>query len=188
MNEIEFVSLPDRETERVGVVDPRMLAMRIDGVDLRWRLAAATWSLWRREWEEEGEFDGEDPEEVEAELREYVLGRGHPLPEDEVGWPSRHFLGEWHGWPGATMRTGERLDLAGYGDTWGVPVLGCDCGIWECFPLCVRIEVGLETVTWRDFRYPTRSSWGALPMGPFRADRAAYERSLRSPERLSTQQ
>ena len=58
------------------------------------------------------------------------------------------------------------------------PVLGCTCGIWECWPLEARIEVTETTVKWSSFRQPHRPQWGELAMGPYEFGREAYEAAL----------
>ena len=61
------------------------------------------------------------------------------------------------------------------------PVLGCSCGVWECWPLEARIALTPTTVTWSSFRQPFRKQWGDLPIGPFVFDRDAYETALHAP-------
>ncbi|MFJ8112631.1 hypothetical protein [Streptomyces sp. NPDC096132] len=61
------------------------------------------------------------------------------------------------------------------------PLLGCPCGIWQCWPLQARIGVTSTTVTWSAFRQPYREEWGELPIGPFEFDREAYEAALAAP-------
>ena len=55
-----------------------------------------------------------------------------------------------------------------------LPVLGCACGIVDCWPLLVRIDVDAEWVVWRDFRHGFRD-WSYDGLGPFRFDRGEYE-------------
>ncbi len=53
-------------------------------------------------------------------------------------------------------------------------VLGCSCGIVDCWPLLARIEVREEWVVWRDFRHGFRD-WSYDRLGPFRFERGEYE-------------
>lgn len=81
------------------------------------------------------------------------------------GWPSQHFLGSprtlpWGGEEGETM------------------LLGCTCGIDECWALMARITVTPQTVTWSAFRNNCRD-WDLSAMGDFVFSRPQYERSLR---------
>lgn len=82
-----------------------------------------------------------------------------------------------------------RVDLAGqflggqgtpmFEDSNGkTALLGCGCGEVGCSPLMARIEVTDEAVTWQDFEQPTRPDWEYEGFGPFRFDRAQYERAL----------
>jgi len=59
-----------------------------------------------------------------------------------------------------------------------VQLLGHDCGEVGCSPLLARITVTDDTVTWEDFEQPTREDWDYSDLGPFRFDRAQYERAL----------
>lgn len=84
-----------------------------------------------------------------------------------VAWPSRHYLGE----PEETWyRENEAI------------ILGCDCGIADCWPLLARVSVGPTTVIWRDFRNGHRT-WDLSALGPFTFDRDQYESALRATER-----
>jgi hypothetical protein len=136
-----------------------VLGAAIDGVDLRRLVADATEPLWRAEGDPEGVDDG------------FVLFQHEGLPRADVGWPSRHFLGDV-------------ADHYGGHDDGEVPLLGCACGIWGCWPMLARIVVAAATVTWADFRQPFRSGWGILPIGPLAFDRTAYEASLAHPREL----
>ena len=64
-----------------------------------------------------------------------------------------------------------------------VILLGCICGIDECWPLLARVETTETTVIWSDFEQPYRSSnhpnsWDYSGFGPFVFDRIAYETEL----------
>lgn len=65
-----------------------------------------------------------------------------------------------------------------------IPLLGCLCGIWQCWPLTAHVETTPVTVAWSAFRQPGREQWGDLPVGPFVFERPAYERAFRSPTAL----
>ncbi|MFE7777393.1 hypothetical protein ACFU5O_26575 [Streptomyces sp. NPDC057445] len=137
--------------------------VRVDGTDLRVHAADATREPWRLENQ-----DDTTPEERE----EFLFSQHAGLTQDELGDPARHFLGE--GGPGLLRAT-----------TGAVAVLGCSCGIWECWPLLTHITVTPETVEWSGFRQPYRPTWGELPMGPYVFPRAAYENALAHPVHLA---
>ncbi len=63
-----------------------------------------------------------------------------------------------------------------------LPVLGCACGIVDCWPLLVRIESSAESVVWRDFRQGFRD-WPYGKLGPFRFERGEYEAEVDRIER-----
>ncbi|MFO0936870.1 MAG: hypothetical protein U0798_10190 [Gemmataceae bacterium] len=56
-------------------------------------------------------------------------------------------------------------------------VLGCTCGISECWFVQARIEVRQNTVHWSDFGQFHRPSW-CYDLGPFIFDREQYESQL----------
>jgi len=57
-------------------------------------------------------------------------------------------------------------------------VLGCECGIVDCWPFVARILIGKNTVTWSDFKQPFRPRWSYAGLGPFVFDRARYQAEL----------
>lgn len=59
-----------------------------------------------------------------------------------------------------------------------VPLLGCECGEWGCWPLRARVIVGDETVTWTDFEQPYRKERDYSGFGPFVFDRHEYESAI----------
>ncbi len=59
-----------------------------------------------------------------------------------------------------------------------ITVLGCSCGIVDCWPLEVTLEVDEQLVTWASFRHPSRTVSFESP-GPFRFDRVEYESGLK---------
>jgi hypothetical protein len=83
--------------------------------------------------------------------------------------PSRHLLGE-------PRPTGFVLapDDPQRGKT---RVLGCTCGVADCWFITVRICLDERTVTWSDFTQFHRRSW-VYPLGPYVFERAAYEAAL----------
>ncbi len=56
-------------------------------------------------------------------------------------------------------------------------VLGCTCGISECWFVQARIEVGPDVVRWSDFGQFHRPEW-VYGLGPFTFDRRQYEAQL----------
>lgn len=148
MNRIEFFHYP-----RDGGPSSAW-GVRVDGTDLRARIAWATRELWRPELADQFE----DQERESAEL----IWRQHE-GLDVLGPDERPF-------PPTAERT---------------PLLGCPCGIPQCWPLTARIEATPRTITWSAFRRPERERWGELPVGPFVFGRTAYEAALRSPAVLA---
>ncbi|MEU3549200.1 hypothetical protein [Streptomyces longwoodensis] len=142
MNTIEFLRHPAPEHPRASV-----WAVRVDGVDLRRRVADATRALWHPELADQ--FDDQEREEEELLLTQHA---GLPAAE----FAPAHFL--------------TPADTA--------PVLGCPCGIWDCWPLLAHIGTTPESITWTAFRQPHRPQWGTLPLGPFTFARTPYERAL----------
>lgn len=61
-----------------------------------------------------------------------------------------------------------------------LPVLGCECGEWGCWPLMVRVHAGTHRVAWTDFEQPHRPAREYSAFGPFSFDRAMYEQALRT--------
>ena len=78
---------------------------------------------------------------------------------------SRQFFGEWE--------FEER-----------VAVLACgDCGHVFCWPMMVKITLGVDRVTWSEFQQPHRTggetgTWDYQRFGPFVFDRHQYEQAL----------
>ena len=56
-------------------------------------------------------------------------------------------------------------------------VLGCTCGVTECWPLLARITRTADTVVWSDFRQPRRA-WSHEGLGPFTFARDPYAAAL----------
>ncbi len=59
-----------------------------------------------------------------------------------------------------------------------VPLLGCSCGEWGCWPLLARIASTQASVSWSEFEQPYRKKRDYSRFGPFRFVRAQYERAL----------
>jgi hypothetical protein len=157
VNSVEFVVYPGS----ADVSHDRLVVARIDGVDLRVMVAEAVTPLLL------SEPDNEDLAS-DAEGALFVLNMHEGLPAADVAWPARHFLDEVD-----PYYNGYEPDE--------VPLLGCSCGLWGCWPLLSRISNDADTVTWTDFRQPFRKQWGRLPLGPFAFDRPAYLERLAAP-------
>ncbi|MEU2225840.1 hypothetical protein [Streptomyces sp. NPDC018347] len=156
MQRIEFLNYPTGEH-----VSDLQWGFRIDGTDLRVYAAEATRDLWRAELADEGP----------AEVERFLLAQHGGLTVSEVGDAARHFLGD---------PAPEFIDRS----TGTTPVLGCSCGLWNCWPLLTVITTAPETVTWSSFRQPFRKEWGELVMGPYVFARPAYEAALEQPVSL----
>jgi hypothetical protein len=59
-----------------------------------------------------------------------------------------------------------------------VPLLGCECGEWGCWPLLARIMVCDGVVTWGAFEQPFRRARDYRAFGPFRFDEQQYVAAL----------
>ena len=78
---------------------------------------------------------------------------------------SMHYLGLGGGRPGAK-----------------VPLLGCSCGEWGCWPLLARVEANAATVSWSSFELPYRKDRDYSSLGPFTFERGAYDSTLKRME------
>lgn len=114
---------------------------------------------------------------ADAEGRSHLAGAYRGLPPSIAFLPSKHLLGN----PDPLY-----ADLVGEGGTDKPAVLVCTCGEAGCWPLCARITVSVNAVTWSDFEQPYRADaeggyllWSYEQLGPFTFDRAAYEQALR---------
>jgi hypothetical protein len=110
-------------------------------------------------------------------VREAELPSARADEEEEIagnyiglvaGYMRIDLAGQFLGGQGTPMFTGSEKTA----------LLGCGCGDVGCSPLMARITVTDETVTWEDFEQPTRPDWEYDGFGPFRFDRAQYERAL----------
>jgi hypothetical protein len=114
---------------------------------------------------EEIERAGEYPDSPPGTLSRELAGAYLALSTN-FAWPSRHYLGE-------------PLELPHGGDHGETMLLGCTCGINDCWALLARIALVDDTVTWSRFRNNSRD-WDLSGLGPFVFDRSQYEASLRS--------
>ncbi|MFE9636411.1 hypothetical protein [Streptomyces sp. NPDC006463] len=137
--------------------DARLWGIRVDGSDLRVHAADATRPLWLQE---KSPYE-RTPEGTEDFLFHQYAG----MMESDLREPVDHFLGN------------AAPDLR-HAPTDATAVLGCHCGIWDCWPLFTRITATAETVTWSAFHQPFRPAWGDLAIGPFVFPRPVYESAL----------
>jgi hypothetical protein len=113
-----------------------------------------------------------------AEGHAGLAGTYSGLPPELAFAPSKHLLGR----PDALYSELVRRDTATK-----AAVLVCECGEPGCWPLCVRIDVAHDVVTWSDFEQPHRSAatdrscWTYETVGPFTFERGAYESALATP-------
>ncbi len=59
-----------------------------------------------------------------------------------------------------------------------VPLLGCSCGEWGCWPLLARILATEDSVTWTDFQQPHRKARNYSGLGPFSFELTQYKAEL----------
>jgi len=59
-----------------------------------------------------------------------------------------------------------------------LPVLGCECGEWGCWPLLATVNVGDDRVVWSSFVQPHRTGRDYSEFGAFEFDRQEYETAL----------
>lgn len=86
--------------------------------------------------------------------------------DDEVRWPSRHYLAS------------PVLSDVGAGNT---VLLGCTCGVWECWPFTAVVTVADDTVTWSGYRGPR--DWDYHELWNMTFGRRQYEDALRTTAR-----
>lgn len=82
------------------------------------------------------------------------------------GWPSRHYLGE-------------PADVAFNQEADEIMLLGCTCGVAECWALLARVELTDTLVRWSGFRNNHRDWELSGRLGPFVFSRRQYEQALR---------
>lgn len=59
-----------------------------------------------------------------------------------------------------------------------VPLLGCECGEWGCWPLLATVEDRGDKVSWSDFEQPHRLERDYSSFGPFTFSRSPYVEAL----------
>ncbi|MEV4114972.1 hypothetical protein [Nonomuraea sp. NPDC049695] len=132
----------------------------IDGVPLLDLVRAAELPYARQEQLERAEEFAPEPAPLLAGAYSYLLGRW-------TGWPARHYLGE----PVEVTYDQEDDETM---------LLGCACGISECWALLARIEVTETEVRWSGFRNNSRDWDLSAVLGPFVFARRQYEEALRA--------
>ncbi|WTW92156.1 hypothetical protein OG216_01685 [Streptomycetaceae bacterium NBC_01309] len=84
--------------------------------------------------------------------------------------------------PGLTVEhlLGAKADAAPHGvDEGETMLLGCDCGVFECWALTATITADEDTVTWSSLRNTYRD-WNYDSLGTLTFARPQYETSLRA--------
>jgi len=61
-------------------------------------------------------------------------------------------------------------------------LIGCGCGVVECWPLVARIDVTSDEVVWHRFAQPFRR-WSYDTFGPFRFERVRYDGAVEDLDR-----
>jgi len=64
-----------------------------------------------------------------------------------------------------------------------VPLLGCKCGEWGCWPLLTSVRADDASVAWSAFEQPHRPERDYSGFGPFQFERAEHEEELQAQER-----
>lgn len=122
-------------------------------------------------------IDGRDLIELvgEYEDRFSILDAGDYAGLPAEHYPKMHFLGH---------RSHPIPD-----DDGRFKLLDHPCGIAGCWPIETRIELGSDTVIWKNFQQPHRTGeletevWDYSDFGPFEFDRTQYEEELTKIER-----
>ena len=160
MNIVEFRAVFHPVSWDPGIL--RVVDIAVDGVSL----IELVREVERPDAEaEEAARAGEYPELPPGAFTRELAGTYLPL-STRFAWPSRHFLGE-------------PLDLPHGGEDGETMLLGCTCGIDDCWALLARVVLTEQTVTWSGFRNNSRD-WDLSGLGPFDFNRRQYEASLRS--------
>lgn len=63
-------------------------------------------------------------------------------------------------------------------ESYAYPVMGCDCGFADCWPLYAHITRTAEGIRWDSFEQPHRKQWNYCGLGPFLFDVEEYEREM----------
>ena len=101
--------------------------------------------------------------ERDHRMEERAVSYGGLIPSFfKFGPLRRHFLGQWE------FAEPRRK----------VPLLGCNCGEWGCWPLMARITVQGGAVVWNEFEQPYRKERDYSGFGPFTFDVAQYQKAL----------
>ena len=79
-----------------------------------------------------------------------------------------------------TYLTGSRAEWPGE----RVPLLGCDCGEWGCWPLVARVSHDAQVIRWDTFRQPHRPGRDYGGFGPFVFDATSYADAAEAAQRL----
>lgn len=105
-----------------------------------------------------------NPDEFKFEAGDYhYLSAARLLP------PSRELLGQPRD-PGFVLEPDDPRRTK-------ATVLGCTCGITECWFVQVRVELLSQVVVWSEFGQFHRPNW-RYDLGPFTFDRKQYESQL----------
>lgn len=86
---------------------------------------------------------------------------GLVLSNFRFGELRQYLVGEQESWPGSR-----------------VPLLGCDCGEWGCWPLVATVTVQGDLVTWTDFEQPHRKERDYSGFGPYTFDARQYRAAV----------
>ncbi|MEU6716504.1 hypothetical protein ABZ897_33990 [Nonomuraea sp. NPDC046802] len=137
-----------------------LMEIAVDGVPLLELVRQAELPYARREQLERREEFAPEPAPLLAGDYAYFSTRLY-------GWPERHYLGE-------------PVEVAYNQDDDEVMLLGCTCGIAECWALLARIEVTESIVRWSGLRNNHRDWDVAGRLGPLEFSRQQYEQALRA--------
>ncbi|MEV4170636.1 hypothetical protein [Nonomuraea sp. NPDC049709] len=107
----------------------------------------------------------ERAEESALEPAPLLAGEYSYFMERWTGWPTRHYLGE-------------PVEVAYNQEDDETMLLGCNCGIAECWALLARIDVTDTEVRWSRFRNNHRDWELSRTLGPFVFSRQQYEQAL----------
>lgn len=96
----------------------------------------------------------------------FAQAEGHPNLAGQYGWLSDVDCEIQH------LKTEECM------------VLGCNCGISDCWPLTTEVSLDEDIVCWSGFRNCHRAeghthAWDHSALGPFTFDRQQYETAVR---------
>ncbi|MEV1247950.1 hypothetical protein ACIBO2_29220 [Nonomuraea sp. NPDC050022] len=138
-----------------------LIEIVIDGVRLLDLVREAELPYARSEQLERAEEFAPEPAPLLAGEYSYFPG---------TGWPSRHYLGE-------------PTEVAYNQEDDETMLLGCTCGIPECWALLARIEVTDTEVRWSGFSNSARDWDLSATLGPFVFSRRQYEQALRATAR-----